>query len=69
MLLPRIIACLDCRAGRVVKGVRFQGLRDAVERYGGSWAADRLWQGDPQRMAAWAAARGTSVWTQDEQKK
>ncbi|MCA8950704.1 MAG: imidazole glycerol phosphate synthase subunit HisF [Planctomycetes bacterium] len=29
MLLPRIIACLDCRAGRVVKGVRFQGLRDA----------------------------------------
>ena len=25
------------------------------------WAADRLWQGDPRRMAAWAAARGTSV--------
>jgi len=25
----RIIPCLDCRDGRVVKGVRFQGLRDA----------------------------------------
>ena len=25
------------------------------------WAADRLWQGDPRRMAAWAEARGTSV--------
>ena len=27
-----------------------------------SWAVDRLWQGDPRRMASWAAARGTSVW-------
>ncbi|NLS77687.1 MAG: alpha-L-fucosidase [Chloroflexi bacterium] len=26
------------------------------------WAVDRLWQGDPRRMAAWAAARGSSVW-------
>lgn len=26
------------------------------------WAKDRLWQGDPRRMAGWAAARGTSVW-------
>jgi alpha-L-fucosidase len=25
------------------------------------WAADRLWTGDPRRMAAWAAGRGTSV--------
>jgi alpha-L-fucosidase len=24
------------------------------------WAKDRLWQGDPRRMAAWAAARGDS---------
>ncbi len=35
MLLPRVIPCLDVDAGRVVKGVRFQGLRDAgdpVER-------------------------------------
>lgn len=35
MLLPRVIPCLDVRDGRVVKGVRFSGLRDAgdpVER-------------------------------------
>ena len=29
MLTKRIIPCLDIRDGRVVKGVRFQGLRDA----------------------------------------
>jgi imidazole glycerol-phosphate synthase subunit HisF len=29
MLKHRIIPCLDVRDGRVVKGVRFQGLRDA----------------------------------------
>lgn len=29
MLAPRVIPCLDVDAGRVVKGVRFQGLRDA----------------------------------------
>ena len=29
MLTRRIIPCLDCRAGRVVKGIRFAGLRDA----------------------------------------
>jgi len=29
MLTRRIIPCLDCRDGRVVKGVRFQNLRDA----------------------------------------
>jgi cyclase len=29
MLTKRIIACLDCHAGRVVKGVQFQSLRDA----------------------------------------
>lgn len=28
-LLPRVIPCLDVRGGRVVKGVRFAGLRDA----------------------------------------
>lgn len=28
MLLNRIIPCLDVRGGRVVKGVRFEGLRD-----------------------------------------
>ncbi|MDX2145980.1 MAG: imidazole glycerol phosphate synthase subunit HisF [Planctomycetota bacterium] len=29
MLKPRVIPCLDVRDGRVVKGVRFSGLRDA----------------------------------------
>lgn len=29
MLVRRVIPCLDCRDGRVVKGVRFAGLRDA----------------------------------------
>jgi len=29
MLTTRIIPCLDVRDGRIVKGVRFQGLRDA----------------------------------------
>lgn len=29
MLASRVIPCLDIDAGRVVKGVRFQGLRDA----------------------------------------
>src|SRR5213594_132948 len=28
-LLPRVVPCLDVRDGRVVKGVRFQQLRDA----------------------------------------
>jgi cyclase len=28
-LAPRVIPCLDVKDGRVVKGVRFQGLRDA----------------------------------------
>ena len=29
MLAVRIVPCLDTKDGRVVKGVRFQGLRDA----------------------------------------
>jgi cyclase len=29
MLAKRIIPCLDVKQGRVVKGVRFVGLRDA----------------------------------------
>ncbi len=39
MLTVRVIPCLDVRGGRVVKGVKFQGLRDAgdpaelAERY------------------------------------
>ena len=26
------------------------------------WAKERLWHGNPDRMTAWSAARGTSVW-------
>lgn len=43
MLTTRIIPCLDVRDGRVVKGVRFQGLRDA---------------GDPAERAAAYEAQG-----------
>jgi len=43
MLLSRVIPCLDVRDGRVVKGVRFQGLRDA---------------GDPAELAGAYMAQG-----------
>lgn len=43
MLTARVIPCLDVRDGRVVKGVRFQGLRDA---------------GDPVERAAAYEAQG-----------
>jgi cyclase len=43
MATVRIIPCLDVRDGRVVKGVRFQGLRDA---------------GDPAQQAAAYATQG-----------
>ena len=43
MLTKRIIACLDCNAGRVVKGVQFLDLRDA---------------GDPAELATAHAAAG-----------
>lgn len=43
MLTRRVIPCLDVRDGRVVKGVRFQGLRDA---------------GDPVALAAAYARDG-----------
>ncbi|MSP93241.1 MAG: imidazole glycerol phosphate synthase subunit HisF [Myxococcales bacterium] len=43
MLTHRVIPCLDIEAGRVVKGVRFQGLRDA---------------GDPLELAARYDAEG-----------
>jgi imidazoleglycerol phosphate synthase cyclase subunit len=36
MLTRRIVACLDIDRGRVVKGVRFQGLRDAGDPVGRS---------------------------------
>jgi imidazoleglycerol phosphate synthase cyclase subunit len=37
MLIPRVIPCLDVANGRVVKGIKFQGLRDS---------------GDPVELAA-----------------
>jgi cyclase len=43
MLMRRVIPCLDVDAGRVVKGVRFQGLRDA---------------GDPVELACAYAEQG-----------
>ena len=43
MLTKRIIPCLDVKAGRVVKGVRFRDHRDA---------------GDPVEMAAWYDSEG-----------
>ncbi|MFO0744565.1 MAG: imidazole glycerol phosphate synthase subunit HisF [Myxococcota bacterium] len=43
MLTRRVIPCLDVRDGRVVKGIRFQGLRDA---------------GDPAERAAAYEAQG-----------
>lgn len=43
MLTKRVIPCLDVRDGRVVKGIRFQGLRDA---------------GDPAERAAAYEAQG-----------
>jgi len=43
MLRPRIIVCLDVKDGRVVKGVRFEGLRDV---------------GDPVELAARYEAEG-----------
>lgn len=43
MLKPRVIPCLDVRNGRVVKGIKFQNLRDA---------------GDPAELAARYEADG-----------
>ena len=43
MLTRRVVPCLDVRDGRIVKGVQFQGLRDA---------------GDPAERAAAYDAQG-----------
>ena len=48
MLTRRVIPCLDVDGGRVVKGVRFQGLRDA---------------GDPVELAASYEAQGADELT------
>ena len=51
MLSKRIIACLDVRDGKVVKGVNFEGLRDA----GDPAALARRYNGD-------GIAAGTQVY-------
>lgn len=63
MLTRRIIPCLDVKDGRVVKGVRFESLRDAGDpvesaRAYGAAGADELCFLD---IAASLAARGTLV--------
>lgn len=65
MLTRRILPCLDVRDGRVVKGVRFQGLRDAgdpVERAGhyAATGADELVMLD---VSATPEGRGTALRT------
>lgn len=40
MLTKRIIPCLDIKEGRVVKGVKFLGLRDAGDPVEVAWAYD-----------------------------
>jgi len=64
-LLPRLIPCLDVQDGRVVKGIRFQNLRDAGDpaeqaaRYEAQ-GADEIVVLD---VAASAAGRGTQIET------
>lgn len=48
MLTTRVIPCLDVRDGRVVKGIKFQGLRDA---------------GDPAELVASYEAQGADELT------
>ncbi|WP_293696663.1 HisA/HisF-related TIM barrel protein, partial [uncultured Agrococcus sp.] len=48
MLATRVIPCLDVKHGRVVKGVKFQGLAD---------------MGDPVELAARYAAEGADELT------
>jgi len=42
MLAKRIIPCLDIKAGRVVKGIRFRGLKDAGDPVAAAREYDRL---------------------------
>ena len=63
MLMARVIPCLDVAAGRVVKGIKFQGLRDAGDPIGlaaayANQGADELVMLD---VAATPEARGTQL--------
>jgi imidazole glycerol-phosphate synthase subunit HisF len=59
MLRRRVIPCLDVRGGRLVKGVRFQELRDcgdpvvAAERYADSGADEIVWLNIDAHAEAW----------------
>ena len=64
MPLPRLIPCLDVAGGRVVKGVRFQGLRDVgdpVELGGGVLGRRSRRARLPRRQGDARGSRGTLV--------
>jgi imidazole glycerol-phosphate synthase subunit HisF len=60
VLRRRVIPCLDVRGGRLVKGVRFRGLRDcgdpvdAAERYAAAGADEIVWLNIDAAAEAWA---------------
>ena len=62
-LLRRLIPCLDVKDGRVVKGVRFQGLRDAGDpaEQGARYEAQGADEIVILDVAASAAGRGTQI--------
>jgi imidazoleglycerol phosphate synthase cyclase subunit len=62
-LLPRVVPCLDVKDGRVVKGVRFQDLRDAGDpaTQGAAYEAQGADEIVVLDVAASAEARDTQV--------
>ena len=66
MLRKRVIPCLDVRAGRLVKGINFESLRDcgdpvdAADRYAADGADEIVWLNISAGDESWAAllARG-----------
>lgn len=64
-LLPRVVPCLDVKDGRVVKGVRFQNLRDAGDpaTQGAAYEAQGADEIVVLDVAASAQARATQVET------
>ncbi|HVA30540.1 MAG TPA: imidazole glycerol phosphate synthase cyclase subunit [Gaiellaceae bacterium] len=66
MPLPRLIPCLDVAGGRVVKGVKFQGLRDVGDpvelgaAYSGAGADELVFLDISATIGAQAAAVGVA---------
>jgi len=62
-LLPRVVPCLDVKDGRIVKGVRFQDLRDAGDpaTQGAAYEAQGADEIVVLDVAASAEARATQV--------